>query len=221
MVAHIKTIETQAFQIWMDEDMEALGWSGPPVSLSAFVHPFETWADMRHLIREERWPLRPGALAYFCSALTSSTAPDFTSEAYSKRRQDEVRRNAINFLNNEIGQIWPKALVRPGRFRWDLLMTPDPSGCKSAAKGEARFDSQFWIANVDPTERYVLSVPGSQKYRISPLDNTYDNLTVAGDWTASGLDSGCVESAVMSGRLAANAISSSPALEDIVGYDHP
>ena len=46
-------------------------------------------------------------------------------------------------------------------------------------------------------------------------------MTVAGDWTKSGLNSGCVESAIMSGLLAAHAISGSPRLEDIIGYDHP
>jgi uncharacterized protein with NAD-binding domain and iron-sulfur cluster len=56
---------------------------------------------------------------------------------------------------------------------------------------------------------------------LSPLDICFDNLTIAGDWTATGLDSGCIESAVMSGRLAAHAISHFPPLEDIVGYDHP
>jgi hypothetical protein len=50
---------------------------------------------------------------------------------------------------------------------------------------------------------------------------TFDNLTIAGDWTATGLDTGCIESAVMSGRLAAHAISRKPSLRDIVGYDHP
>jgi uncharacterized protein with NAD-binding domain and iron-sulfur cluster len=50
---------------------------------------------------------------------------------------------------------------------------------------------------------------------------TYDNLTVAGDWTASGFYSGCVEGAVMSGLLAANALSGLPRLEDIIAYDHP
>ncbi|MGH7934477.1 MAG: FAD-dependent oxidoreductase [Candidatus Binataceae bacterium] len=74
---------------------------------------------------------------------------------------------------------------------------------------------------MDPSDRYVLSLPGTQKYRISPLDNTYDNLTIVGDWTACGLDSGCVEAAVMSGRLAAHAICSSPPLEDIFAYDYP
>ena len=53
------------------------------------------------------------------------------------------------------------------------------------------------------------------------FDNSYDNLTVAGDWTACGLISGCVEAAVISGRLAAHALSGSPRLEDIVGFDHP
>ncbi|HEY4575095.1 MAG TPA: FAD-dependent oxidoreductase, partial [Thermoanaerobaculia bacterium] len=84
-----------------------------------------------------------------------------------------------------------------------------------------RFATQYWTANVNPSDRYVLTLPGTAKDRISPLDNTYDNLTVAGDWTACGLTLGCVESAVISGRLAAHALSGWPRLEDIVGFDHP
>ena len=74
---------------------------------------------------------------------------------------------------------------------------------------------------MNPTDRYVLALPGTLKYRISPLDNTYDNLTIAGDWTDCGFNEGCVETAIMSGRLAAHAIAQSPPLEDIIGYDHP
>jgi len=64
-------------------------------------------------------------------------------------------------------------------------------------------------------------VPGSARFRISPLDKTYDNLTIAGDWTDCGLNIGCVEAAVMSGLLASHALSGTPALKDIVAYDHP
>jgi uncharacterized protein with NAD-binding domain and iron-sulfur cluster len=224
MVAHVKTIESQAFQVWMREDMEALGWPHPPISFSAFARPFETWGDMRHLIDQERWKDNPGAIAYFCSALTSAEEPaGYSDLSYPRRRHEQVRRNAIDFLDNHIGQLWPNA-VRHGRgFRWELLMDPsEKRSNKNVGTGdESRFDSQFWTANVNPSDRYVLSVPGSPKYRISPLDNTYDNLTIAGDWTSCGLDSGCVESAVISGRLAAHAISSAPRLEEIVGYDHP
>jgi uncharacterized protein with NAD-binding domain and iron-sulfur cluster len=224
MVTHLKTVNTQAFQIWMNEDMEQLGWDDPPLALSAFVQPFETWADMSHLIGEERWPIEPRAIAYFCSALKDPSAPPKISDTgYQKRRRMEVRRNAIRYLNKDIAQLWPKAARRRGEFRWDLLIDPEEKTTrrKPGRRGEARFDSQYWRANVNPTERYVLSLPGTQKYRISPLDNTYDNLTIAGDWTTCGLDTGCVEAAVISGMLAAHAISSSPALEDIVAYDHP
>ena len=72
-----------------------------------------------------------------------------------------------------------------------------------------------------PSDRYVLSLPGASRFRISPLDRTFDNLTVTGDWTETGLNTGCVESAVISGMLASHALSGFPALEDIVGYDHP
>jgi uncharacterized protein with NAD-binding domain and iron-sulfur cluster len=224
MVAHLKTVNTQAFQIWLSEDMEQLGWIDPPLALSAFVQPFETWADMSHLIGEERWKVDPGAIAYFCSVLKDSvTSKEFSDASYPKRRKLEVRENAVRYLNNDIVQLWPKAIKRRGEFRWDLLMDPKAKehARKLGSSSEARFDSQHWTANVNPTDRYVLSLPGTQQYRISPLDNTYDNLTIAGDWTSCGLDSGCVEAAVISGRLAAHAISSSPALEDIVAYDHP
>lgn len=216
MVAHLKTVETQAFQLWMREDMESLGWDGPPISLCGFARPFDTWGDMRHLIPEEKWPSAPRSIAYFCSALTNSETP--RDGDYEAERREQVRKNAIDFLNNEIEQLWPRAVSNPGKFRWELLANANG---RDEGEGESRFNSQFWTANVNPSDRYVLSLPGTQKYRISPLDNTYDNLTIAGDWTACGLDTGCVESAIISGRLAAHAISGCPALREIVGYDHP
>ena len=219
MVNHLKTVATQAFQLWLREDMEALGWDGPAVSMCGLARPFDTWGDMRHLVTEERWPVTPRAIAYFCSALTEPEAShDRDDPEYELKRREQVRRNAIDFLNREIAQLWPHAVSGGNQFRWELLVDP---AFADSLKGEARFDSQFWTANVSPSERYVLSVPGTQKYRISPLDNSYDNLTIAGDWTACGLDTGCVESAIISGRLAAHAISGFPALSDIVGYDHP
>ena len=219
LVHHLKTVETQAFQLWMRDDMEALGWDGPPVSMCGFARPFDTWGDMRHLIPEERWPSAPGGIAYFCSALAAAeAAPNASGFDYDKSRREQVRKNAIRFLNNEIQQLWPNVVSSEGKFRWDLLMDLERS---QQAEGEARFESQFWTANVNPSDRYVLSLPGTQQYRISPLDNSYDNLTIAGDWTACGLDTGCVESAIISGRLAAHAISGSPALREITGFDHP
>ncbi len=216
MVAHVKTVATQAFQIWLREDLQQLGWVAPPVTLSAFMKPFDTWSDMGHLIPLENWAEPPRTLAYFCGVLADPPAPPARDDAaYPHRRRAEVRANAIAFLDTRIAALWPAA-ARLGQFRWDLL-----AGAALPGLGEARFDTQFWTANVNPSDRYVLALPGSLRYRISPLDNTYDNLTIAGDWTDCGFNEGCVEAAMMSGRLAAHAIAQSPALDDIVGYDHP
>ena len=59
MVDHVKTVATQAFQLWMRADMKELGWPDAPITLSGFVEPFDTWADMSHLVREETWPRTP------------------------------------------------------------------------------------------------------------------------------------------------------------------
>ena len=238
MVQEVKTVATQAFQLWMAEDLASLGWREPSINLSGFVEPFDTWADMAQLVPEESWRVPPRSIAYFCSVLPDSDPPpqppaDAIDISYPAARREEVRRNAIRFLNRDIAHLWPRAVRTEDtdghetlQFRWDILLDPSDALEQPVlqivdAADESRFASQYWVANVNPSDRYVLSLPGSLKYRISPLDNTYDNLTITGDWTDCGHNAGCVEAAVMAGRLAAHAISHWPPLEDIVGYDHP
>jgi uncharacterized protein with NAD-binding domain and iron-sulfur cluster len=218
MVRHVKTVPTQTLQLWMRENTAELGWPHAPANLSGFVEPFDTWAEMSHLIPEEEWHDPVRSIAYFCSVLPD-TLPDGSTvtEEFYRQQRETVRANAIRFLQTHAGMLWPKS-VSGGDFRWEILAAE----CKSeACRGTKRFDSQFWRANVNPSDRYVQSLPGSIRYRISPLDMDFDNLTIAGDWTATGLDSGCIESAVISGLLAANALSGRPRLHEIVGYDHP
>ncbi len=218
MVEQVKSVPTQAFQIWTTSDMRELGWTEEPINISGFVEPFDTWADMTHLATEESWAMPPRAIAYFCSVLPDAPLAAQEAASYPAERREEVRRNAVGFLDRDVVHLWPRAQRSPGEFRWELLATP---GDASPGDGSARFASQYWTANVNPTDRYTLSIPGSLRHRISPLDDTYDNLTIAGDWTDCGFNEGCVEAAVMSGRLAANAISGWPRLEAIIGFDHP
>ena len=73
-------------------------------------------------------------------------------------------------------------------------------------QGQKRFYSQYWRVNIDPSERYVLSVPGSTKYRLKTDESGFDNLYLTGDWIDNGYNSGCVEATVMSAMQAARAI---------------
>jgi hypothetical protein len=220
MVEHVKCVPSQALQIWLNKDMHSLGWKQGPVTLSAFVKPFDTWADMEHLIDQESWSTRPGAIAYFCSVLSDEPV-DRSDRDYPRRRRDEVRANAVRFLDRDIGDLWPGARDEKGGFDWGLLHSSEPSDGRAGPADAAAIESQFFTANVNPTDQYTLALPGSLKYRISPLDNSYDNLTITGDWTDCGFNEGCVEAAVISGLLAAHALSGCPALENVIGYDHP
>ncbi|HEY9219277.1 MAG TPA: hypothetical protein VIO94_14605, partial [Phenylobacterium sp.] len=220
MVEKVPTVATQAFQVWLAEDLQQLGWRGPPHIVSAFDKPFDTWCDMAHVTPAEGWSHPPATSVYFCSVL-----PEVEEEADAPARSAErVRLAATRFLAERARHLWPGACAPGGDFRWELLVDAAADGQspqEQAPSGPERFRTQYWRANVNPSERYVLATPNSVRYRISPLDITYDNLTLAGDWTECGLNMGCTEAAVISGRLAAHALSGRPALEDVVGYDHP
>jgi hypothetical protein len=223
MTERVTTVATQAFQLWLRADLGELGWPGPSPSLSGFAKPFDTWADMPHLIDVEAWRDPPRAIAYFCGALPLPPGtPD--DPQYWAAQRERVRNDAVAFLDHQIRPLWPRAVRPGGGFRWELLADAARDGAdraEPAGAGPAQFATQFWTANVNPSDRYTQSMPGSSAFRISPLDRTFDNLAIAGDWTACGINVGCVEAAVVSGRLAAHAIAELPALSDIIGYDHP
>jgi uncharacterized protein with NAD-binding domain and iron-sulfur cluster len=228
MCEHVKTVATQAGQAWLAEDLPALGWPLPSVTLSGFVEPFDTWADMSHLLPRELWPMasrEPKSLAYFCSVLPETAPPPARpapgeSLDHVGAERARVRQNLARFLGEQVHHLWPKSCSPEGDFRWQLLIAPDPELDRTLA-GPERIAQQYVSANVSPSDRFTLSLPGSTKFRISPLDGTYDNLTIVGDWTACGFNESCVEAAVMSGRLGAHAIARFPRLEAIIGYDHP
>jgi uncharacterized protein with NAD-binding domain and iron-sulfur cluster len=228
MCEHVKTVATQAGQAWLAEDLHGLGWPLPSVTLSGFVEPFDTWADMSHLLLRELWPVAgrmPQSLAYFCSVLLDDAnaparpAPGMAVD-YVGAQRHAVLENFASFLTRDVRHLWPKSVDRDGSFRWPLLIAPDPA-LDQSLNGVERLETQFVSANVSPSDRYTLTLPGSTRYRISPLDRRIDNLTLVGDYTACGFNESCVEAAVMSGRLGAHAISALPRLEAIVGYDHP
>jgi uncharacterized protein with NAD-binding domain and iron-sulfur cluster len=225
MVEQVKTVATQSFQLWLDRDLGELGWRGPPFVVSAFVKPFDTWCDMAQVIPEEGWVSPPKTSIYFCNVLADPPEgpPEDVSAEYCAARQNEVRENAIAFIERHLRPLWPRAFTAEGEFRWELLAdaTAQATPPVHGGRRRERFGTQYWRANVSPSDRHTLALPGSLRYRISPLDMSYDNLTIAGDWTDCGFNEGCVEAAVMSGRLAAHALSGRPALADIVGYDHP
>jgi uncharacterized protein with NAD-binding domain and iron-sulfur cluster len=231
MVEKVETAPTLACQLWLKPTPAMLGWRQPagrtPPLAGAYVEPLSSWADMTHLVEREGWPAgaAPGALYYFCGPLPARdpAAPlpaYFSGSPYPRDQDQTVQALANEFLQTDdyVAHLWPLATAPwtapDGRTRQRALNWDDLVGA-SGQTGVARFAAQYFRANVDPSSLYVLSVPGSTKYRLKSDRSGFANLFLAGDWTYTGINGGCVEAAVMSGLRAARGISGYP--EEIVG----
>jgi uncharacterized protein with NAD-binding domain and iron-sulfur cluster len=213
MVEKVRTVNTQAMQLWLKPTLDQLGWVRPPgISehpvLGSFVEPIDTWADMHQLLPREFWPpgKEPGSIAYFCGPYQGEwPIPPFSDHGYPARELEKYRTMAVGFLDRDVRSLWPRTTSVSGGFEWDDLVDP------SERSGVDRFNAQYIRVNIDPSERYVLSVPKSTFYRLKPGDSGFANLVLAGDWTYNVVNAGCVEAAVSSGMAAARFICGYPA----------
>jgi uncharacterized protein with NAD-binding domain and iron-sulfur cluster len=223
-VTHIKTNRTLGVQVWARRTAWQMGWRfmQQPV-LSGYeyreVNPIDTWADMSHLIRRESWDNDeyPLQISYFTGSMLeekeledSGCGPMADCEEMDQRKWDnEVKEKARKLLEDHLGPIFP-------RGDWDDLIDDRPG----VHVGAERLDAQYFRANVQPTERYVLTVAGSSRYRLpAHSDEEFTNLYLAGDWIHTHLNYGCVESAVMGGLLAANSLCGYPKRRNIFGLE--
>jgi uncharacterized protein with NAD-binding domain and iron-sulfur cluster len=216
MCRGVATVATEALQLWIRADEAALGWSTPGSTMTGYEPPFDTWASMPQLIDHERWPADdpPGTIAYFCSVLREDAVGsriDRDGPATPTLAAAAVERDVADFVGTRIGPLLPGLVDEDGRTRWELL-------CGGGAEeGPARLGSQYWRANVDPSDRYVQSLPGTDHLRLRSDDSGFGNMVLAGDWTDNGLNAGCIEAAVLSGLKAANAVIGQDVKTGVIG----
>ena len=114
-----------------------------------------------------------------------------------------MRADALSFLEHAAAHYWPAATT-DGAFSCELLAGGD-------------LDAQYWHANIDPSDQYVQSLPGSGRFRLRADASGFDNLFLAGDWIDCGLNAGCVEAATIAGIQAANAVRRRPLMDGVLG----
>ncbi|MFT4167258.1 MAG: FAD-dependent oxidoreductase [Microlunatus sp.] len=205
MITDVVTVATQSLQLWLRPSEADLGWNFPASTISGYVPPFDTYASMTHLLAKEQWPgeHQPATLGYFCGSLQ---LPEPDADPV-----EVATANAVRFLDRHAGHFWPAA-TGPAGFRWELLADGG-----SPVDPDHPLAGQYVRANVTGSERYVQSMPGSQRSRLRVDESGYPNLVLAGDWTNSGLNAGCVEAAVLSGLEAANVVLGRPLMSNISG----
>jgi uncharacterized protein with NAD-binding domain and iron-sulfur cluster len=191
MVEAVATVRTQSAQLWLKPDIHELGWTRRSPMLVSWIEPLNTWADMTTLLNEEGWSgsEQPGSLAYFVGPMKGGI-PDSSEKNFPKAAKEEVSAAVQKMLADHVATLWPR-LGEPGLPKSDQVL----SYCR---------------ANIDPSERYVLSLANSARYRLKANGAGFANLVLTGDWIDNGYNAGCVEAAVWSGIQAANAILGRP-----------
>ena len=186
MVSGIGLVPTMAAQIWLDETTQGLGWKDRPATVAG-PDPMDIWADMSQEIPNEGGDAK--SVHYLCGAyhtmLNASPAHDKSVPATAL---SEVTAALDTWLADAAPIAWPDRDAA----------TPVP------------VTDRYIRANIDPTECCVGSAAGEVAKRLRVDETGFDNLYLAGCYTRTGLNTTCVESAVMSGMQASRAICGSP-----------
>jgi uncharacterized protein with NAD-binding domain and iron-sulfur cluster len=201
MVDKVKTVCTMGFQVWLKPELKALGWPNPSAVIDAFDEPLDTWADMSHLLPMEMWGAqKPASIAYFCGALQEEPLnPE--DKATPARAALKVEAATQLLLGQQIRQLWPAAVDACGALDPTLVV------------------DRYQRANIDPSERYVMSVAGSSSARLKANATGFDNLVITGDWIDNGFNAGCVEASTMAGMQAGNAVLGRDLYEGVIGTE--
>jgi len=109
---------------------------------------------------------------------------------------------ALGWLEKKALKLWP--LAGGGRFNWNVLFD------RNAGYQKARVDAQVFTANVDPCACCVSSAAGTTRWRLKAGESGFAHLVLAGAWTDTGLNTECIEAAVMSGMQASRVLCGSP-----------
>ncbi len=216
MIQGVRTTGTLGVQLWIERSLADLGldpgaWGLAPQHCAPNAVTYESllysWLDQSCVLPYERWsgPDTPLLAAYFTGTLADpAVVPPYSDHDFPRRQIERVKGITEQWLQDNMRFFWPNAVTREFPEGFDLTVLCHPTDPQAPAA--ERFDAQFFRANLSPTMRYTLSVPGSGVHRLRSGASGYANLFLAGDWTDFGLNVGYIEGALISGLQAAQSL---------------
>jgi uncharacterized protein with NAD-binding domain and iron-sulfur cluster len=215
MVNKVPTTQTFGAQLWIKPTIEQMGFYGPDWGLRTTDEPnsvnyanlLYSWTDMKLILEEEDWPEDkiPGDLAYFCGTMSdaSDPLPPYSDTQFPTLQHKRVMDFSEDWMQKYMGWLFPKAVPEGNPRGFDFNLLSDPENSVKPPSANELFRKQYFCANIDPSNRYTLAWPGTNKYRRKSHETGFSNLFFTGDWTNFGLNVGHMEGTCISGIRAA------------------
>ena len=194
MSGALQTVATQSLQTWTSVNEQGLGWNDPAMVGGFDETNLNSWADISEVLATECWPASAGVVGeqIACGPLPCPPYPPPASEAgYPAAQQALAEALATTYLDSDAQVFWSKRFGKGGPKAGTLAST-------------------YNRINIDPGERYTLTVTDTTKHRLCADGSTYANLFLTGDWILNGQNLGSFEATTISGKLASRAISGFP-----------
>ncbi|RED12146.1 FAD-dependent oxidoreductase [Pontivivens insulae] len=184
MVEGTGIVPTLAAQVWLPQDTQELGWRERPATVGG-PEPWDIWADMSQTLPAEG--LHSGSVHYLCGAYNTTLYRAPANADAQAEAMAEVTASFEDWVTAWGHEAWPN---RP--------------------EGAIPPRALYLRANIDPSECTVGAAAGEVALRLKVDETGIENLTLTGCYTKTGLNTTCVEGAVMSGKQASRAICGSP-----------
>lgn len=213
----IQGIENQAVsgvQFWYDKSLEEMGYHHKDWGMSSknclpnvitYQNPLFSFIDQTYIVENEAWASPPPkTLIMFAGYMPDfDDSDDFSDHQFPEREKQRLKELTWQWMMDNMGFFFKSDAPPAYPTGVDMEnLRPLTSGADRALK----YEEQWFSPIISPSDRYNLSVPGTNKWRIAPGDSGYGNLFLAGDWTDYGNNMGYMEGTVVSGYKSAQAL---------------
>lgn len=215
MLDNLASVAVGGAQLWLHPSWSQLvGQPGDPEAGANFPAPFPRWVNTSSRIPTEAWRgnFWPGASIALDGAIPDAVVDALPADPRERELalRTWLKAQAAKWLGANTRALWPDGTAGfTSGLDWNLLVDPE------RRMAEGRLDTQHFWASIAGSGRHVLSLPRADCHRLRVDGTGLRNLFLAGDWVDSGLNLGCIESAVVSGLQVARSIAGYPVL--IVG----
>ena len=169
--------------------------------MTAYQVPLETWANMAHLLPIEGWRERDGVrgLLYACGQLGQGDDPVSASDPRERRPHGAGGGGA------RLSRGAPRAHLAGRRGLAGKSAVGDPLRSGRARRSGA-LESPVFARQRRPLGSLRAVSAWLAEASLAADESGFEGLVLAGDWTRTGYNLGCIEAATMSGLMAARAL---------------